>query len=56
VKFKTEVALRKEALCRIVCHNLCYQIAAIYALGITPVFWQDEDGERPDVLPMVRPG
>jgi hypothetical protein len=35
---------------------LCGLIAAIYEIGITPVFWQDEGGERLDVLPMVRPG
>jgi hypothetical protein len=29
------------------------------ALGIVPVFWKDEgaeQGEKPDVLPLVRPG
>jgi hypothetical protein len=31
-------------------------ITAIHELGITPVFWQDEGREQPDVLPMIRPG
>jgi hypothetical protein len=48
--------MRNEALCKIVCHNLCCLISAIYELGITPVFWQDEGGEQSDVLPMLRPG
>lgn len=28
-----------EALCKVVCHNLCVLIQAIYELAITPKFW-----------------
>jgi transposase len=38
VNSKTEVAAKNEVLCKILCHNLCCLISAIYELGIEPVF------------------
>jgi transposase len=56
IRSKTDTAMKNEALCKLLAHNLCCLVSAMYELGIVPVFWQDEgDGPR-DVLPMVRRG
>ncbi len=56
VRSKTDVAMKNEVLCKFLCHNICVCIQSQCELGIEPVFWEDEPGERPDVLPLVRPG
>jgi transposase len=38
VRSKTDVAMKNEVLCKILCHNICCVISAIYELGIEPVF------------------
>ncbi len=38
VRSKTDVAMRNEVLAKILCHNICCLISAIYELGINPVF------------------
>jgi hypothetical protein len=38
VRSKTEIAARNEVLCKILCHNICCLISAIYELGIQPTF------------------
>ncbi|MDB5291997.1 MAG: transposase, family protein/SWIM domain fusion [Phycisphaerales bacterium] len=38
VRSKSEVAAKNEVLCKILCHNICCLISAIYELGIQPVF------------------
>jgi hypothetical protein len=38
LRSKTEVAGRNEVLCKILSHNLCVNISAMYELGIQPVF------------------
>ena len=38
VRSKTEVAAKNEVLAKILCHNLCCLIGAIYELGLEPVF------------------
>jgi hypothetical protein len=57
VRSKCEPAMTNEVLCKILCHNLTCLIQEQEALGIVPVFWQDEeDDDAPaDVLPMRRP-
>ncbi|MDZ4688630.1 MAG: transposase [Planctomycetaceae bacterium] len=40
VRSKTDVAMKNEVLCKILCHNICCLISAMYELGITPVFQQ----------------
>ncbi len=40
VRSKTDVAMRNEVLAKIVCHNVCCLISAMYELGITPEFAQ----------------
>jgi transposase len=38
VRSKTDVAAKNEVLAKILCHNICCLISAIYELGIHPVF------------------
>ncbi len=43
VRSKTVVAMRNEALCKILCHNICRLIHAMYELGIKPEFVQQNN-------------
>jgi transposase len=58
VMSKTDVAMANEALCKILCHNLTCLIQEQETLGISPVFWKDEEEKAgpPAILPMARPG
>lgn len=38
VRSKTDVAMKNEALCKLLAHNICCLIHAMYELGIDPVF------------------
>ena len=38
VRSKTDVAARNEVLCKVLCHNICCLISAMYELGIQPQF------------------
>jgi transposase len=38
VRSKTEVAMRNEVLCKVLCHNICCLIQAMHELGIDPSF------------------
>lgn len=40
VRSKTDTAMKNEALCKIVAHNICCLISAFYELGIDAKFWQ----------------
>jgi transposase len=42
VRSKTERAQVNEALCKILCHNICVVIQSMYELGIEPVFWTED--------------
>lgn len=42
VRSKTDVAMKNEALCKFLCHNICCLISAFYELGIEATFWPDE--------------
>ena len=49
--------MMNEALCKILCHNICVCISAWYELGIDPVFGGGmPNGEAADLLPFARPG
>src|SRR6266850_5475991 len=41
VRSRTDVAMMNEVLCKILCHNICCLIQAMYELGIEPTFWQE---------------
>ena len=45
VRAKTPVAQVNEALCKILCHNICVLIQSIYQLNLEPVFWANEAKE-----------
>jgi transposase len=59
VRSKTDIAMKNEVLCKLLCHNICVLIQSQCELGIEPMFWQDgeahEERDR-NVLPMNRPG
>jgi len=38
VRSKTDVAMKNEVLCKILCHNLCCLISAFHELGIEAQF------------------
>src|SRR5262249_38799569 len=44
VRSRTDVAMRNEVFCKLLCHNICCLIQSQCELGIEPVFW----GERPE--------
>ncbi|MDT7540591.1 MAG: hypothetical protein QOE33_495 [Acidobacteriota bacterium] len=39
VRSKTERAQVNEALCKVLCHNICVVIQSVYEPGIEPSFW-----------------
>lgn len=41
LRSRTPTALMNEALCKVLCHNICCLISAIYELGLEPTFWAD---------------
>jgi hypothetical protein len=43
LRSKTKTAQINEALCKVLCHNICVVIQSIYELGIEPTFWQDAE-------------
>jgi len=46
VRSKTDIAMRNEALCKILCHNLCVLIQEMYELGIDPLFWSESPDDQ----------
>jgi Transposase DDE domain/SWIM zinc finger len=47
VRSKTDTAMRNEVLAKIVCHNVCCLISALYELGIAPTFDDCTNKETP---------
>lgn len=41
LRSKTRTAQYNEALCKILCHNLCVVIQSMYELKIEPTFWEE---------------
>ncbi len=41
VRSKTDIAMKNEALCKILCHNICCLISAFHELGIGATFWAE---------------
>ncbi len=41
LRSKGETAQVNELLCKVLCHNLCVLVQAIYELGIEPAFWAE---------------
>jgi hypothetical protein len=42
LRSKTDTAMVNEALCKILCHNLCCLVQSAYELGVTATFWGKE--------------
>jgi hypothetical protein len=42
LRSKTQTAQVNEALCKILCHNICCLIQSIFELGIEPTFWAEQ--------------
>lgn len=42
LRCKSETAKFNEALCKVLCHNICVVIQSMYELGIDPSFWPEE--------------
>ena len=38
VRSKTDVAMKNEVLCKVLCHNICCVIGAMHELGIEAAF------------------
>ena len=51
VRSKTDVAMKNEVLCKLICHNICCVIMSQIELGIEPVFWKDGSTPTVNVLP-----
>jgi transposase len=43
LRSKTETAQTNEALCKILCHNICCLIQSIFEFGIEPTFWSTNE-------------
>lgn len=41
IRSKTPVAQMNEILCKVLAHNICCLVSAIYELGINPTFWAE---------------
>lgn len=39
LRSKTQTAQVNEALCKVLCHNICCLIQSVFELGIEPTFW-----------------
>jgi hypothetical protein len=46
LRSKTDVAMVNEALCKIICHNICCLIQEAHELGITTEFWANQSTSR----------
>jgi len=56
VRSRTDTAMANEALCKILCHNLCVLIQSQCELGIEASFWGQEADAEPDLLPLPARG
>jgi hypothetical protein len=47
LRSKTDTAMINEALCEILCHNLCCLVQSAYELGVTATFWTKDEPTVP---------
>ena len=47
LRSRTDTAMKNEAMCKILCHNLVVLIHEIHELGIDPVFWPLKSANSP---------
>lgn len=56
VRSKTDVAMKNEVFCKLLCHNICCLIQSQCELGIEARFWPDDTPtDAPVTLPFSRP-
>lgn len=55
VRSRTDTAMRNEALCKFLCHNLCVVHRSHLELGIEPVFWSGLPAPSIDPPPPASP-
>jgi transposase len=41
LRSKTRTAQINEALCKVLCHNICCLIQSMFELGLKPKFWKE---------------
>ena len=41
LRSKSRTAQINEALCKVLCHNICCLIQSMFELGLKPKFWQE---------------
>lgn len=41
LRSKTDVSQVNEALCKVLCHNICCLIQSMFELGLKPKFWAE---------------
>ena len=41
LRSKIQTAQINEALCKVLCHNICCIIQSMYELGLKPKFWKE---------------
>jgi transposase len=46
LRSKTKPAQINEALCKVLCHNICCLIQSVFELDLEPTFWADEPQTR----------
>ncbi len=55
LRSKTDTAMVNEALCKVLCHNICVLIQSACELGVTATFWADEEPAPPPAPQRVAP-
>ena len=53
LRSKTDTAMVNEALCKVLCHNVCCVIQSVYELGVEATFWGQEEPEAIAIDPVV---
>jgi transposase len=56
VRSRTDVSMKNEVLCKLLCHNICVVHQSQIELGIEPVFWQDSSRDKAVILPIRQGG
>jgi transposase len=53
VRSKTDAGMRNEALCKILCHNICCIILSMFEMGIEAKFWGEAVESDPVPVPVA---
>ena len=55
IRSRTDVAMKNEAICKLLAYNITSVIHSRCELGIEPIFWPKLEGEERNLLPLLRP-